>query len=192
MTRGDASQCADAAGFTLLSQDSYEPSAAELEIAQSLREVMASVCTPVSVVTALDDGRPHGTTVSAFCSLSLKPPMIVVCLDRRSALLEIIRATGCFGLNVLGSEDARSALAFSMKGERKFDGFQWSLDRELPRLSAAAGWVACNGALLVDGGDHVVVLGSVVSAECAPTLPLTYYQREFGTHRSLPGRTDAV
>ncbi|UQB93132.2 MULTISPECIES: flavin reductase family protein [Mycobacterium] len=152
---------------------------------------MASVCTPVSVVTALDDGRPHGTTVSAFCSLSLKPPMIVVCLDRRSTLLEIIRATGCFGVNVLSSDAARSALAFATKGEHKFDGVEWSLDRDLPRLSAAAGWVACSGALLVDGGDHVVVMGSVVRAESMAGRPLTYYQREFGTHTPLPRPIDA-
>lgn len=189
MREAAARQRAATPGVTLLSQDSYEPSTAELEVAQCLREVMASVCTPVSVVTALNDGRPHGTTVSAFCSLSLKPPMVIVCLDRQSALLEIIRATGFFGINILSSTDAHVALSFATKGHQKFDGIEWSLDRELPRLSAAAGWVACNGALLVDGGDHVVVIGSVVAAELVAGPPLTYYQREFGTHAPLPEPT---
>ncbi|ORW32763.1 flavin reductase [Mycobacterium paraense] len=143
---------------------------------------MAAVCSPVSVVTALDGSRPHGTTVTAFCSLSMNPPMIVICLDRLSALLEIIRATGQFGLNILGKDGAGAALLFATKGNHKFDGIGWRLDQGLPRLSTATGWVACDGALLVEGGDHLLVLGAVICAELEPGEPLTYYQRRFGTH----------
>ena len=55
---------------------------AAAELQAHFREVMAGVATPVSVVTAISDGRPHGTTVSAFASLSMDPPMVLVALDR--------------------------------------------------------------------------------------------------------------
>lgn len=72
----------------------------------TFREVMASVCTPVSVVTAMSDGLPYGTTVSAFASLSMRPPMVLLALDRGSDLLSVVRETRYFGLNVLGREQS--------------------------------------------------------------------------------------
>src|ERR1700727_787104 len=65
------------------------------------RDTLARVPTPVTVVTSHIDRRPHGTTVSAFSSLSLEPPMILVSLDQNSDLLKIIQETGRFGVNVL-------------------------------------------------------------------------------------------
>ncbi|MFD0478311.1 flavin reductase family protein [Nonomuraea thailandensis] len=88
---------------------------------------MAAVCTPVSVVTTMEDGLPYGTTVSAFASLSLDPPMILVSLDRSSDLLEMIRRTGRFGLNVLAHSQSELALNFARKGgTAKFTGVRWT------------------------------------------------------------------
>jgi flavin reductase (DIM6/NTAB) family NADH-FMN oxidoreductase RutF len=150
------------------------------------REVMAGVATAVSVVTAIADGRPHGTTVSAFASLSMNPPMVLVALDRGSQLLARVRECGRFGVNVLGSTQSALALAFARKGGTgKFDGVQWELHDDLPRLPGAPGWLACKVADLVDGGDHVVALGTVVAANTLDGRPLTYHGREFGTHTLL-------
>jgi len=146
------------------------------------RDVMAGVCTPVTVVTALDGDRPHGTTVSAFASLSLHPPMVLVALDRGSDLLSVVRVRGRFGVNILGHGQHDLALRFARKGLDKFDGVGWSLSSGAPRITGAPGWVACTVADLVDGGDHVVVLGHVVEADRADSPPLTYHRRTFGTH----------
>jgi len=152
-------------------------------VATAFREVMAGVATPVSVVTSMGDGLPHGTTVSAFASLSMDPPMVLVSLDRGSDLLALVRETGRFGVNVLGSDQARLALAFAKKGGTgKFSGVRWETDHDLPRLPGAPGWLACDVAQLVDGGDHVVALGTVIAAETSEGRPLTYHGRLFGTH----------
>lgn len=82
----------------------------------AFRAAMAAVCTPVSVVTTMEDGLPYGTTVSAFTSLSLEPPMLLVSLDRNSDLLAMIRRTGRFGLNVLASSQPELAMNFARKG----------------------------------------------------------------------------
>jgi len=158
----------------------------------AFRAVMATVCTPVSVVTAMVGNRPHGSTVSAFASLSLNPPMILVSLDLGSDLLRHIRASGAFGLNVLHDGQAALAASFARKGDDKFDGVSWTLQAGVPRLDGCSGWLGCTVERLVDGGDHVVAFGLVIDAGHAAAAPLTYHQRQFGTHQALPdrGRSD--
>jgi flavin reductase (DIM6/NTAB) family NADH-FMN oxidoreductase RutF len=155
------------------------------ELAEAFREVMAGVATPVSVVTALLDGRPHGTTVSAFASLSMDPPMVLVSLDRRSDLLAGLAHGTAFGVNVLGADQAVLAGAFARKGPDKFTGVAWSADGGAPRLAGSPGWLACTVSQLVDGGDHVVVLGEVQAAATDGGAPLTYHARTFGTHAAV-------
>jgi len=149
----------------------------------AFRTAMASVCTPVSVVTTLADGLPYGTTVSAFASLSMAPPMVLVSLDPGSDLLALVRQTGRFGLNVLSSSQTALALIFARKGGAgKFAGVPWEVAAAVPRIPEAAGFVACAVDQLVPGGDHVVVFGQVLIAASASTPPLTYQARVFGTH----------
>ncbi|MFD4029184.1 flavin reductase family protein [Streptomyces sp. NPDC058637] len=154
---------------------------------QAFREVMAAVASSVAVVTALDGDRPHGTTVSAFTSLSLTPPMVLVSLDERSHLLAVIRRGGRFGLNVLGAHQADLASVFARSGPDKFDGIDWSPSEELPRLPDAAAWIAAEVADSVDAGDHTILLARVMAAEPGEGYlrPLTYHRRSFGTHTAL-------
>jgi flavin reductase (DIM6/NTAB) family NADH-FMN oxidoreductase RutF len=151
-------------------------------LTEVFREVMAGVCTPVAVVTTITGGRPLGTTVSAFASLSMAPPMVVVSLDRRSDLLAALAEGTPFGVNVLGSSQAALAGAFGRKGVDKFAGVAWHPDSGAPRLDGSPGWLACVVSRLVDGGDHVLVLGEVREAATDPGPPLTYHARTFGTH----------
>ena len=151
-------------------------------LAEEFRAVMAGVPTPVSVVTTLTGGRPHGTTVSAFASLSMTPPMVLASLDRGSELLARLGEGGVFGVNVLGSEQAPLAVRFARKGGEKFSGVDWAVDTGAPRLTGSPGWLACTVSQLVDGGDHVVVLGEVRAAATDGGPPLTYHARTFRTH----------
>ncbi len=163
----------------------HAPSTSASAPQQRFREVMAGVATPVAVITAMADRVPHGTTVSAFASLSMTPPMVAVCLDRGSDLLAMIRTTGYFGVNVLGADHSALALTFARKGgAAKFDHVEWTADHGLPRLPGAA-WLACRVNRFVDGGDHVIVLGDVQAAEAQEADPLTYHRRIFGTHTAL-------
>ncbi|MFE2998757.1 flavin reductase family protein [Nocardia sp. NPDC059246] len=155
---------------------------ADSTIADVFRDVMAGVCTPVSVVTAMHGRRPHGTTVSAFASLSMDPPMVLVSLDNRSDLLMLVRETGRFGLNILATNQVACATAFARKGPDKFVGIDWREEEGVPRIDGVAGWVVCEVAELVPGGDHTVALGNVVASHTTGGAPLTYHRRNFGTH----------
>ena len=161
---------------------------AQLEsgIQHDFREAMASVATPVSVVTTTWQDEYYGATVSAFSSLSMDPPMVLVSLDRRSALLEAIRSAGRFGLNILASSQSATALQFaSSRGVGKFDGVAWYPASGLPRLEGILSWLACDVVELVEGGDHVIALGRVTSVATGEGIPLTYHRRVFGTHLAL-------
>jgi flavin reductase (DIM6/NTAB) family NADH-FMN oxidoreductase RutF len=148
---------------------------------QAFRDALATVAMPVTVVTTIDQGTPHGTTVSAFSSLSVEPPMVLVSLDSTSQLLRLLRRTKRFGVNVLTRDQLRLAQRFATKGDDKFAGVPWSLDDGLPRLRGATAWTSCSVQRLVRGGDHVVVFGLVVAAAHEPSAPLVYHARQFGT-----------
>ncbi|MDV7241126.1 MULTISPECIES: flavin reductase family protein [Rhodococcus] len=154
-------------------------------VATEFREVMAGVCTPVAVVTAMDGTRPHGTTVSAFASLSMRPPMVLISLDRGSALLTVVRQTGRFGVNIMSHTQSGTAMQFARKGPDKFEGTSWTSSSGLPRLHGTSGWLACDLVELVDGGDHVIAYGGIVEAVKSSVAPLTYHARTFGTHSAV-------
>src|ERR1700758_4373873 len=100
----------------------------------AFRDLMAAVCAQVTIVPAAEDG-PFGTTVSAFASLSLRPPMVVVALDRSSDLLAMLRVTGRFGVNILNSRQHLVAVRFAGKGGDKFRDVGWTETDGLPRLN---------------------------------------------------------
>jgi len=155
---------------------------------QDFLNLMAGVCAPVTIVTTADRGRPHGATVSSFASLSLRPPLVTVALDRRSALLARILAAGRFGVNVLASADDDLALLFARHGEDRFRQVAWSPSRGLPHLDGAAGWAVCELERAVEGGDHLLLIGLVTHAESTQRSPLVYGHRTFGTHSRFAER----
>jgi len=140
------------------------------------------VATPVGVVTTLAGGRPHGTTVSAFASLSMVPPMVMVALDERSDLLGRLAVGSPLGLSVLAGGESALAQVFARKGDDKFAGVPWVEDTGAPRVQGAGGWLGCTVSDLVRGGDHVIVLAEVLRADPGTGAPLTYHARTFGTH----------
>ena len=148
---------------------------------------MASVCAPVTIITATAGDRPHGTTVSAFSSLSLNPPLVMLALDQGSDLLEIVRTTRRFGVNLLAHLQGDLALGFAKKGQDKFAGVSWRLEHGLPRLTDAKGWLACELHDLCAGGDHEIATGLVIAAEPMTGAPLIYHNRQFGTHSYFMG-----
>jgi flavin reductase (DIM6/NTAB) family NADH-FMN oxidoreductase RutF len=161
---------------------------------QVFRDLMAAVCAPVTVVTAMGvtstgEAAPHGATVSAFASLSLRPPLVTVALDRRSALLARILGTRRFGVNVLASGDDEVARQFARPApEGRFAGVPWSPSHGLPRLDGAAAWAECELSQVVDGGDHRLLIGLVTHAESRQAAPLVYGHRTFGTHSRFDRR----
>jgi flavin reductase (DIM6/NTAB) family NADH-FMN oxidoreductase RutF len=156
-------------------------------VEQAFRDLMSAVCAPVTVVTTADDA-PFGTTVSAFASLSLRPPMITAALARGSRLLRPVLRTGRFGVNVLGHGQDETARLFAHPSADRFAAADWHYDHGLPRLSGVTGWLVCDLANAVEGGDHVLLLGAVSHSETRTAPPLVYGHRAYGTHSGFASR----
>lgn len=152
---------------------------------QEFRNLMAGVCAPVTVATTLHEDVPYGSTVSAFASLSLMPPMISVALDRGSSLLTRVLQSTKFGINVLAKAQEDTARLFATRNVDRFAQSSWILDHGMPRLAAVASWLVCDLGQAVEGGDHMLLLGVVTAAEKTSAAPLIYSERIFGTHSVL-------
>jgi flavin reductase (DIM6/NTAB) family NADH-FMN oxidoreductase RutF len=143
-------------------------------------ELFSGVPAAVSVVTARNgDDLPHGTTVSAFCSLSVNPPLVLVALDRSSDLLQLVERQRRFGINVLACGQEEVGTACARKGPDKLAGTSWRYDCGLPRIDDSAAWLACDLQDVLDGGDHVIVVGLVTACEAGDAEPLVYHRRHF-------------
>ena len=150
----------------------------ELEV--RFREAMARVPAPVTVITTQVDGIPTGTTVSAFASLSISPPMVIFALDNRGSMIDRLRAAGRAGVNILAGHQAEIALQFARRGlPDRFAELAWHEDHGLPRIDEVVAWLRCEDLTLVPGGDHTVVLGTVTEAETVGDSSLSYHLREF-------------
>ncbi len=152
---------------------------------QKFRNLMASVCAPVTVVTTMDADGPHGATVSSLASLSLRPSMVSIALDRGSALLARIQRSGRFGINVLNAGQDGVAMRFARRGEDRFADVSWSVCQDLPQLGGLVAWAVCELHQVVVAGDHLLLIGLVTHAESTSEPPLVYAQRKFGTHSEL-------
>ncbi len=144
------------------------------------RDAMARVASPVTVITTMVDGVPSGTTVSAFASLSVDPPMVFFALDNRGGMIERVREVGRVGVNVLAGNQADVALRFARRDlPNRFSDLAWREDHGLPRIEGTVSWLRCEALELVPGGDHTVVLARVADAETFGDSSLGYHLRQF-------------
>lgn len=146
---------------------------------EAFRGALSRVPTPVTVVTTMREGRAHGTTVSAFSSLSARPPLVLVALDETSDLLRLLGDTQRFGLNVLAADQHEIALTCARKGPDKFASVPWQEHSGLPRIDNVASWLACDVHDRLPGGDHTIVVGGVTECEVSSAMPLVYHGRAF-------------
>jgi flavin reductase (DIM6/NTAB) family NADH-FMN oxidoreductase RutF len=150
------------------------------------RSIMGTLCAQVAVVTTCTEaGNAHGTTVTALCSLSLEPPMVVVALDRGSRLLAAIRDSRRVGINLLAEGQDDLATHFATKAADKFRGIPWVLESGVPQVEGHAGWLAGDVRDFVDGGDHVALFCLITDVITVERRPLVFSRRRFGTHSGL-------
>lgn len=145
---------------------------------------MALVPTPVTVVTAPGAVEPAGATANAVASLSLDPPLMLVCLDHRSRTLGGLRAAGRFAVNVLSAESETEARNFATAAPHaeKWQGVAATERSGVPVLDDALVWVVCELRDLLDGGDHTIVTGTVLELGTGEGEPLLFHD---GRYRAL-------
>jgi flavin reductase (DIM6/NTAB) family NADH-FMN oxidoreductase RutF len=146
------------------------------------RRILGHWITGVAIVASRTaDDEPCGFTANAFTSLSLEPPLVLVCVDRAGNSHASIRDAGVFTVNVLGSGDERLARHFATDSAAKFTGIAWTTAATgAPVLEAALAWVDCTVRTEVPGGDHTIFIGEVVDGDADEGEPLIFYRGGYG------------
>ncbi len=160
--------------------------------AELFKEVMSQFATGVTVVTGVDrSGIPVGFTANAVASVSLEPPLILACADRRSSSLPALVESGSFAVSVLRAEDAEIAHRFSEKiRDERFRELELVGTRAgPPALKNALAWLGCRVWRDITAGDHVVLIGEVIDGGIGPEgPPLVFFRGEFTTVAELSAK----
>ena len=150
--------------------------------AVALREVMQRYPTGVTVVaTAGDDGAPCGLTVNSFTSVSLEPPLVLVCIDQASSSHDRLVEASSFAVSVLSRGQEQLARRFAVEpSPSRFDRVEWvQCPTGDPVLEGAAAWLACALHAVHAGGDHSILVGRVEALGTGGPEALAFYRGRF-------------
>ena len=145
------------------------------------RDTLARWASGVTIVTARAGGEPVGMTAASFSSLSLDPPLVLVCVARRAQAHEGLVSAPGFAIHVLGASQAEMSAQFARPGAEKFDAHPVASGPfDVPLLPFGVARLVCEAHSTHDGGDHTILVGRVVSVERSGTDPLLYCNRAYG------------
>lgn len=148
------------------------------------REALSKFASGVTVVTTRDEeGTNHGITVSAFCSVSLDPPLVLICIEKSAGSHYAFHQSGRFVVNVLHEDQAEYSVRFAAPGGEKFNGIEVDVgEGGIPILKGTLATLECSIAEVCEGGDHTIFVGRLDSARVDSGKPLLYFH---GTYRTI-------
>lgn len=151
------------------------------------RQVLGHFPTGVAIVTALNGGEPVGMTIQSFCSLSLEPPLVLICPSLASTSWPRIEPVGRLCVNLLSDEQEGLARQFARSGTDKYSGVPWTMAPRTgsPVLDGGLAWMDCEVVSTFPGGDHIIVTCRVLDLRVnADVKPLVFFQSGFrrGVH----------
>ena len=146
------------------------------------RRALGQFAAGVTVVTTRDaQGRSLGLTVTAFCSVSLEPPLVLVCVDHRSEAHVGFRQAGLFGVSILADGQEEVSRRFAAGGAAKFVGLDLATGTTgVPLIPGALAHLECRVRATHDAGDHAIYVGEVLAVDVKPGRPLLYHDRGYG------------
>ncbi len=150
-----------------------------------LRDALGTFATGVTVVTSLgDNGEPVGLTANSFTSVSLDPPLLLVCPARSASTTSALEASDHFAINVLRSDQQHISTLFATKGTDRFSEIAFdTCEHGVPIIHDALANFECRKHAVHDGGDHLILIGEITRVRFTPDHdPLLYYG---GQYRNL-------
>ena len=148
---------------------------------QTFRKACAQFATGVAVATVrAEDGAPHGLTVNSFTSVSLQPPLVLICIGHECQILPHFQRAPFFALNILTAEQQELSVLFARRTDNRFEDRPW---REgvtgAPLIPGTLASIECRRVNLIDAGDHTIVLGEMVAAAIYTGSPLIYFNQSY-------------
>ncbi len=139
----------------------------------------------VTVVTTEHDGRQYGMTVASFASLSLHPPLVLVCIERSVKTHDAIAAAGKYGVSILSNAQADISSKFASRSDDKFNGVELiEGDLDVPLIKGALTAIECRVYDRLPGGDHTIFIGEVLKIHTQEGDPLLYFRSGYREMRS--------
>jgi flavin reductase (DIM6/NTAB) family NADH-FMN oxidoreductase RutF len=151
----------------------------------SFKLAMSHFASGVTIVTTEHEGRAYGLTVASFASLSLHPPLVLVCIEKSVKSHEALAGARKFGVSVLTQSQADMSNRFASKSDEKFAGLSTRRGTlGVPLIEGALATIECRVTEVLPGGDHSIFVGEVVEAATAEGEPLIYYRSGYRSIRS--------
>jgi flavin reductase (DIM6/NTAB) family NADH-FMN oxidoreductase RutF len=142
------------------------------------RSVLGRFPSGVTVVTTKgSDGSDQGMTVSAFCSVSLNPPLVLICIEKNASAYEALSAASGFVVNILAAAQEQIARRFAIVDIDRFEGVGYSRSQNgFAVLDDVLAVIECATFAMHDAGDHTIIVGEVEAARANNGTPLLYYR----------------
>ena len=160
--------------------NAIEPVPQELFNPREFRNTVGQFATGVTVVSTVDGGHVHGMTANSFTSVSLEPPLILVSIDNRARMLDLLRNSGRFGLSILAEDQQHISNHFAGKPQ---DGLEQPFDWHdgIPLIEGALARLVCDVESIYAAGDHTLFLGRVQHFERRVAQPLVFHGGQYGS-----------
>ena len=146
--------------------------------ADEFRSVLGRFPSGVTVVTTkAADGSDQGMTVSAFCSVSLEPPLVLICIEKNASAYGALTSARGFVANILSASQEQIARRFSIVDIDRFEGVGYSRSQSgFAVLDDVLGVIECRSVAMHDAGDHTIIVGEVEATRAESGTPLLYYR----------------
>jgi flavin reductase (DIM6/NTAB) family NADH-FMN oxidoreductase RutF len=153
---------------------------------EQFKSLLGEYATTVTVVTTQIEDRKAGLTVSSFCSVSLTPPLVLICVEKEARTNKLLVEGADFTVNILRDDQTEVSQRFAEPGlaiEDQLRNLNYSLpERGGPILTESLAWMTCEQYETTDGGDHVIYVGEVLEGQPETEgNPLLYYQGDYGS-----------
>ncbi|NIH86581.1 flavin reductase family protein [Amycolatopsis granulosa] len=146
----------------------------------TMRRAMGRFATGVAVITTEDESGPHGMTVNSLTSVSLEPPLLLVCFNHGARSAAAVEHAGRFVVNILARRQKEIALRFAQRGADHFADLEPSYgSHSVPVVPGSLAHLDCEVSRTVEAGDHTIVLGAVTAVCSNDGQPLGFYAGHF-------------
>ena len=145
------------------------------------RHACGQFATGVAVATASDEsGTPHGLTINSFTSVSVSPPLVLICIDYRAQVLQVFLRSAHYGVNVLRENQQEISNRCADRVEDRFAGVAWKRgETGVPLIEGALASLECATRQIIEGGDHTILLAEVVGVHTSSGDPLLYFNSRY-------------
>jgi flavin reductase (DIM6/NTAB) family NADH-FMN oxidoreductase RutF len=145
------------------------------------RQLLGRFASGIAIITARDSGRDVGMTVSAFCSLSLSPPLVLVCVDHKASMHALLLGHPKLGISIIASEHEAASRRFADRNEtHRFEGVPCTRgESEVMLLDNATAQLECQVVRHHEGGDHTIFVAEVERGRMGDSRPLLHYSGRY-------------